>query len=276
MPVSWPASVARLLRLGNLLMAALGTAIGGVLVTGRLELPDAIVWAMLSAMGLGAAGNIADDLADVAIDRVNRPERPLPSGAVSATTAVLLGGVCGGLGLFAAYWTGPRVFAVGLAALVVMLAYSPVLKQAGVAGNLAVAVVAALPPLYGALALGWWRPGLVPFVMGALLHFAREVVKDIEDEPGDRAAGRRTLPVTHGREAAFLVAALALIVFVPASLAPWFARWYGQRYGLGVLALDVVLLAFVWRLLGRQLTGARAMLKLAMLAGLAVLLWDRL
>lgn len=276
MPAWWPVSLARLLRLGNLLMAALGVAIGGVLVTGRVELPAAIVWAMLSAFGLGAVGNIANDLADVAIDRVNRPDRPLPSGAIAPLTAILLGGTLGGLGLFAAYWTGPRVFAVGLAALVLMLAYSPLLKQAGIAGNLTVAVIAALPPLYGALALGWWRPGVVPFVMGALLHFAREVVKDIEDEPGDRAALRRTLPVTHGREAAFLVAALALIVFVPASLAPWFAHWYGQRYGLGVLVLDAVLLVFVWRLLGRQLAGARSALKLAMLAGLAVLLWDRL
>jgi len=63
---------------------------------------------------------------------------------------------------------------------------------------------------------------------------------------------------------------------VPASLAPWFLGWYGRRYGVVVLLLDLGVLAVVWRLLGRQLAGARAALKLAMVLGLAALLWDRL
>jgi geranylgeranylglycerol-phosphate geranylgeranyltransferase len=163
-----------------------------------------------------------------------------------------------------------------MAALIVMLAYSPLLKQHGLAGNVAVATVASLPPVYGALALGWWQAGLVPSGLAAILHLAREVVKDLEDEAGDREQGRRTIPIAWGREAAFLTAAVSLILFVPVSLAPWFAGWYGRRYGLGVLAIDLLVLSLVWRLLGRQLGGARPALKAAMVAGLAVLLWDRL
>jgi len=270
------ADLASLVRLRNLLMAALGVGIGGVLVDGRLGLIPEVAWAMASAIGLGAAGNIANDIADLDADRVNRPDRPLVAGTIGLTAAILLGGVLGGLGLWAAWWVDQRLFAVGLGALVVMLAYSPLLKRYGLTGNLAVAGVASLPPVYGALAAGWWRAGLVPFAMGAFLHFSRELVKDLEDVAGDRVQGRRTLPITHGTEATYLLAAASLILFVPASLAPWFLGWYGRRYGVVVLLLDLGVLAVVWRLLGRQLAGARAALKLAMVLGLAALLWDRL
>jgi geranylgeranylglycerol-phosphate geranylgeranyltransferase len=276
MPRSPAADLARLVRLPNLLLGAAGVAIGGILAAGRVTVLPEVAWAMGSAIGLGAAGNIANDIADLDADRINRPDRPLVAGTVGINAAIVLGGLLGGAGLLAAWWVDTRLFGLGLAALLVMLVYSPLLKRHGLTGNLAVAAVASLPPVYGALAAGWWRAGLVPLVMGAFLHFARELVKDLEDVAGDRVQGRRTLPITHGAETTYLLAASALILFVPASLAPWFLGWYGRQYGLAVLLLDLGILAVVWRLLGRQLAGARAAIKLGMLVGLSALLWDRL
>lgn len=273
---SWPASVVALVRLPNLLLSAAGVAIGGVLAQGSLAFPPVLQLAMLSAILLGAAGNIANDLADQDIDRINRPDRPLVSGELSANDAIVIGGLCGGAGLLAAWLVDTRLFAVAAAALVVMLAYSPLLKPAGLPGNLAVAVIASVPMVYGALAVGWWRAGLAASGLAAILHFAREIVKDIEDVAGDVAAGRRTLPIAFGKEAAFLVAAATLVLFVPASFAPYFAGWTGRRYALAVGVLDLGVGILIARLLDRQLHGARAGIKAAMIAGLAALLWDRL
>ncbi len=276
MPPSRPASLAALVRLPNLVIAAAGVAVGGFLVQGRLGWPEPLVWALAAAMGLGAAGNVANDVADLDADRINRPDRPLPSGALTVRAARLTGGIAGGAGLTAAWLAGPVPFAIGLAALAVMLVYSPLLKPRGLAGNLAVSVVASTPLVFGAAASGWWRAGLVPAAIAAILHFAREVVKDLGDVAGDRAIARRTLPVAHGAAAGFVAAAGALIVFVPASLAPWFAGWYGRRYALTVLALDLGLAVLITRLLGRRLAGAATALKAAMIVGLAALVWDRL
>jgi geranylgeranylglycerol-phosphate geranylgeranyltransferase len=268
-------SVLTLVRARNLLLSAAGVAIGGVLAQGRPVIPGMLWWAMVSAMCLGAAGNVANDIADRDADAVNRPDRPLVKGSISVNVALALGGIAGGVGLLIPWFISLRLFALALAALVVMLCYSPLLKQFGL-GNFAVAVVASLPPIYGATAVGWWRAGLVASVLAAILHFAREIVKDLEDVAGDQAQGRRTIPLVWGRETAFVLAAAALIAFVPLSLAPWFAHWYGTRYALVVMVLDVMMLALIARLLARQLDGARALLKGAMLAGLAALLWDRL
>jgi len=276
MPGSWPSNVLALVRARNLLLSAAGVAIGGFLAQGHIAMPAVLQWAMVSAALLGAAGNIANDLADRDADRINRPDRPLVSGVVSSRTALLMGGVTGGMGLLAAWQVEPRLFLIGLAALVVMLAYSPVLKQRGVLGNVAVAIVASLPLIYGATAVGWWRGGLLASVLASLLHFAREIVKDLDDVAGDASQGRQTIPIRYGPDTACLLAASALILFIPASLAPYFSGWYGHRYGVVVIVLDIGILALIARLLARQAAGARAALKTAMLAGLVALLWDRL
>jgi geranylgeranylglycerol-phosphate geranylgeranyltransferase len=273
---SWAADTLALVRARNLLLSAAGVAIGGVLAQGRVTLPLMVWWAMASAMCLGAAGNVANDVADREADRLNRPLAPLVSGTVSLRAALGLGGVAGGVGLVLAWWVSTELFTIALAALLVMLAYSPLLKRHGVAGNLAVAVVASLPVVYGASAVGWWRAGLAPAAMAALLHFARELVKDVEDEAGDRAAGRRTLPIAYGPTTALALAVGALALFVPVSLLPYAAGWYGRRYAVLVTLIDLGVAALTWRLLERQIAGVRAGLKTAMLAGLVALLWDRL
>ncbi|MFI5279765.1 MAG: geranylgeranylglycerol-phosphate geranylgeranyltransferase [Gemmatimonadales bacterium] len=273
---SWAADALALVRARNLLLSAAGVAIGGVLAQGRATFPAMVWWAMASAACLGAAGNVANDVADREADRLNRPDAPLIGGSVSVAAALALGGVAGGLGLFLAWWVSAELFAIALAALLVMLVYSPLLKRHGLAGNIAVAVVASLPVIYGASAVGWWRAGLAPAAMAALLHFSRELVKDVEDEAGDRAAGRRTLPIVYGSKTALALAVGALGLFVPVSLAPWAAGWYGRRYVVLVTLIDVGVVALAWRLIEQKVEGVRATLKTAMLAGLIALLWDRL
>ena len=270
------ASALALVRPRNLLMAAAGVAVGGVLAVGRLALPAALLWAMGSALGLGASGNAANDLFDVEADRINQPLRPLAAGELSRREALVIAGVGGGLGLWAAWWVSAVLFALGVLALAAMLAYSPLFKARGVWGNVVVAVVASLPLVYGATAVGDWRAGVVPAVLAAFLHLAREVVKDLEDVPGDLAIGRRTLPIELGPDAGFLAAAATLAMFVPLAVIPWAAGWYGRRYGAVVLALDIGILVLISRLAHRRIAGARGALKAAMLAGLVALLWDRL
>lgn len=273
---SWVAEVVALVRGRNLLIAAVGVAVGGTLALGRVALPRELGLAMLSAMLLAAAGNAANDIWDVEADRINRPLRPLVSGALSADGAALVGGVAGGLGLLLAWLAGTTVLTIAVPALVLMLAYSPLLKPQPVLGNVVIAAIASLPLVYGAGAVGDWHAGLVPFWLGALLHLSREIVKDVEDIPGDLAAGRRTIPVLWGRRAGFLAASLPLVAFVPVALVPWVAGWYGVRYGLVVLLIVIGVAAVSGRLLREDLRGVRAGLKLGMVLGLVALLWDRL
>jgi len=262
----------KLIRVPNLLIAAVGVCAGGWIALQRIALPKELVFAALSGFALGAAGNTWNDIRDIAADRVNRPgTRPLAAGQVSRGTADLtvFGGALAGLAA-AGLISGVQVLAA-CAALAVMMVYSPLLKPTPVLGNVAVAVVAGSPPFYGALALGLPAAGLVPWVLAAWLHFMREIVKDVEDEPGDRAIGRRTLPIAVGQRPAMVVAAGVGLLFIPASLlVPWNAGYRWAYVLISLPAQMVVLVAATWLLLGR-IGRVSTLLKGAMVIGLIAL-----
>jgi len=155
-----------------------------------------------------------------------------------------------------------------------MLLYSPFIKPLPVAGNVAVALVAGLPLFYGALAVGAPRAGVVPWVLAAWLHLAREIVKDVEDETGDRAIGRRTLPIAVGSRPAQVVAAGVALLFVPASLLlPRLAGYGGTYFLIALPAQMAVLVAATWLLLDSagRVQRVSLLLKVSMVIGLVAL-----
>ncbi len=242
----------RLVRTHNLVLAAAGVVGGGWIALGALQTPNVLVLAAVSAVGFGMAGYVLNDIWDRAADRVNRPggERPLALGRVSRGTADLC--VAGGA-------------LVGL----------PVLKRRGLPGNVAVAVVAGLPLMYGAIAVGRAAAGIVPWTLAAWIHLVREIVKDIDDQAGDRALGRRTLPLVLGPQRASVVAAALAAAFVPLSLALPAGAHYHGAYFLIALFAQLVVLAVASRLFTGRTQGTSRLLKGAMLVGIVALVAGR-
>ena len=267
----------RLVRIHNLLLAAVGVLAGGWIALGALRTPNVLALAAVAAMGFGMAGNVLNDIWDQAADRLNRPggERPLAAGRVSRGTADLCVAAGAAVGLGAAALVNGAAVLVGLAAFAVLVLYSPVLKRRGVLGNVAVALVAGLPLMYGAIAVGHPAAGLVPWILAAWIHLVREIVKDIDDQAGDRTLGRRTLPLVLGTRRASLVAAGLAAVFVPLSLVlPAQAHYHGSYFLIALFA-QLVVLAVASRLFtGRTQRNSR-LLKGAMLLGIVALVAGR-
>ena len=267
----------RLVRIHNLLLAAVGVLAGGWIALGALRTPNVLALAAVAAIGFGMAGNVLNDIWDQAADRLNRPggERPLAAGRVSRGTADLCVAAGAVVGLGAAALVNGAAVLVGLAAFAVLVLYSPVLKRRGVLGNVAVALVAGLPLMYGAIAVGHPAAGLVPWILAAWIHLVREIVKDIDDQAGDRTLGRRTLPLVLGTRRASLVAAGLAAAFVPLSLVlPAQAHYHGSYFLIALFA-QLVVLAVASRLFtGRTQRNSR-LLKGAMLLGIVALVAGR-
>jgi geranylgeranylglycerol-phosphate geranylgeranyltransferase len=267
----------RLLRAHNLVVAALGVLAGGWIALGRLALPAPLGWAALSGIGLGTVGNVLNDIWDEAGDRTNaRGDRPLANGRIGRGTAdfCVFWGTLVGIG-GAALVDGTLVLLAAVA-LAVMALYSPVLKRRGLAGNVTVAVVGGFPLAYGAIAVGNGVAGIIPWTLAAWLHLGREVTKDLVDVPGDRALGRRTVPIVWGESRARSFARVILWAFVPASLAlPAMARFGGWYFALAGVA-DVLVLAAAAGVAKNRLDGAIRQLKYAMPVGVAALVLGRI
>jgi 4-hydroxybenzoate polyprenyltransferase len=95
----------RLVRLPNLATAAADSLAGFLVVSQLTELgwPPAVCWlAVLASLCFYAAGMVLNDVYDLAIDREERPERPLPSGAIPVRRAAVVGNLLMAAGAVAA------------------------------------------------------------------------------------------------------------------------------------------------------------------------------
>jgi geranylgeranylglycerol-phosphate geranylgeranyltransferase len=267
--------VLRLVRIHNLGIAAAGVLAGGWIALGRIAVPAALGWAALSGVALGAAGNALNDLLDVAADRTNRPDRPVAAGRVTRGTVELIVFAGALLGVAAAGLVSGAQVLVAVLAFAVMAAYSPLLKRHGAPGNLAVAAVAGLPLFYGALAVGRPAAGVVPWVLAGWIHLVREIVKDLEDESGDRVLGRRTLPIALGRRRAAVVAAVLALGFVPLSLVLPLEQGYRAAYWVVALPAQLAVIAAAAHLVLDHISRVSRLLKGVMVVGIVALVAGR-
>jgi len=127
--------------------SALGDPIAGLLLDdGDFSSEQASRLSAASAM-LYLAGMALNDLADREEDARDRPERPIPSGAVSPRAAALIGGSLLLGGVLAARRGGARWTGPALAAMIV--AYDFQLKRSAMLGPVAMGACRALSLLMG-------------------------------------------------------------------------------------------------------------------------------
>jgi geranylgeranylglycerol-phosphate geranylgeranyltransferase len=262
--VSSPDEWLALIRWRNAALAAAGVCAAawwsaGV-ITSRVGLGAA------AALALTAVANTTNDLADIEIDRVAHPRRPLPSGAISprAATRFAIGSSVTALALTALI--DPWLSVLTLGVLVVMWLYSARLKPHGIPGNVTVAVLASLPFLYGAWAVGEFAKGALLVAVASPLHFAREVAKDLDDARAD-AGTRRTLPIARGVATA-RVAVVGGVVAYAAAVA-FLARAHPLFAAL--LVPTIFLAGLAVRRLYRNRAGTATLLKVAMVLAIAAL-----
>ena len=224
-----------LARPGNA-VAAGGLTFVGAFVAGGLSAPAPTAFAVVATVLATGGGNAINDYFDREIDAINRPDRPIPRGAVSPRGALLLSGLLFAVAVGLTLLLPLFAVAIALTNLVALVAYTELFKGLPGVGNALVAYLTGSTFLYGGAAVeGNLSPVVVLFALAASATMAREVVKDVEDAAGDREEGLRTLPIVLGRRRALAVAAAFVVAAVVASPAPYLLGTFGLPY-LVVLA----------------------------------------
>ena len=220
------AGLLQLARPINCVMSALGVGIGGVVAArsgawGEFAGPLALAGA--AAASFTAGGNALNDLYDRETDRVNHPDRPLPSGSVTLREARAFTAAAFVVTAVLAALVNVFAFAVVILNIALMVLYEAALKAQGAPGNLVIAYLVGSLFLFAGVSV--FRSSTAPLVrtslLAALAFFTtvgREITKDIQDVRGD--VDRRTLPRRIGIRPAGWAAALSFLVGVLLSLAP--------------------------------------------------------
>lgn len=219
-------------------------------ITWELVLP--VVYGTMMAAVLNAASNGINQIYDLAIDRVNKPKRPLPSGTLSIQEAWGFTGAAFALAWILAWLAAPEgrreCFWIVAFTSVLVWAYSaPPLrtKRHGVWANVTIAVPRGL-----LLKVAGWSTvktifGLEPWYIGTifgLFVLGATTTKDFADIEGDRAGGCRTLPILYGvKKAAWMIAPFFVLPFTLIPLGVWQGILTGNPILLMILGPALIL-----------------------------------
>jgi geranylgeranylglycerol-phosphate geranylgeranyltransferase len=262
----------KLARLPNAVTAAGGVWLGHACLPGPLAWKTAALGSAAMAF-LAAAGNMQNDVLDLQADRINRPDRPLPSGRVARGAVLSVSMALYLLALSIGFALGESEGFLTLGMGMLLWLYNLKLKSMPLWGNLAVAALCALAiylPELGRF------PDFtaIPVLFAFLTTLAREVAKDAEDVAGDMAVGYSTLPIRFGLGAAKGVTAAACVLVLLLLPVPWLRLGYRPGYpiiaALGPLPLLAVILAAL-RHGGTDWKAVQRRLKWVMLAGMAAI-----
>ena len=268
-------SVARLVRPLNLIAigfaAWVGARLGGAALGG-----GALAVTVLVPVFIGAFGYARNDAVDIAADRFNRPDRPVPAADLSPRAAHIVAwcALSAAAVLVAASRHDASSLAIAACAALALWLYSPWLKDRGWLGPAAIALLTVLAVVWGSVGGASPERAFLPAALAGAVQFARECVKGLEDAPGDRAAGRRTWAVVSGAAPITLAARLAILAGLLLLPLPVTAGHLSVTYLLIVFPTSGLLMLWTLSVLGRDAAHygrLSAALKIALLCGLLAL-----
>jgi 4-hydroxybenzoate polyprenyltransferase len=216
---------------------------------------------LISATGLlTASGNVINDIYDVAIDQINKPEKLLVTKSISESSAynlyfvlTILAVICGFV--LSNSLDKPILSSVFVGIAFVLYLYASSLKSMLLIGNLVISILVALVILITGVfelfpvitessqpVFKFLMERLLEFsLMAFLINLVREWVKDCEDINGDKAGGRNTLAIALGRtRAARFIAFFILGVIM---LLGWFVYEY-------IYLNDIITYYFIFLIMG--------------------------
>jgi geranylgeranylglycerol-phosphate geranylgeranyltransferase len=219
-----------ILRPLNMILSLLAVFIAAWLVNGMTS--PLLPYTALVVLCFAGASNILNDVLDIHIDEINRPNRVLTSGRLQIREALLLMSILYALGIIATSYLYPMGQQIALALVLPLLVlYTPLFKRLPFIGNLVVGSILGLVFLFteGSLT-GNVDKMWIPFCLGTSLSTIRELVKDAADMEGDAISDLQTFPRKYGLIATLWLLRILTICLCFGASIPWFEGWYGNYY----------------------------------------------
>ncbi len=301
----------RLVRWGNLLfLAALIWVMEKwvvVPILDRAAFGEQLPWYLLILIALAtiliaAGGYVVNDYFDVKIDRVNRPDQLIVTQSISKPTAMRLsiclsamGSICG---VIAAWLL--RSMTIGIIFIIVpglLWFYSSSYKRLFMVGNIIISLLAGLTPMIIAMAnvaqlqlrystilpyttlthdIYAWLSGFALFAF--LLTWIREIIKDLQDQMGDREFECHSMPIVWGEKwtkifvTGLIFLTLALIGWLWYAVLPFPHAWSNLSTRYILLGITIPLMGVLWLLWAAKIPSdyktCQQVVKLTMLLGM--------
>lgn len=228
----------KLIRLENLALIALMQLVIKYTFLNQAEILQALSdWKyfllIVATLSIAAAGYIINDIYDVDVDTINKPNKVYIGTHISEKNAYNLYFALNIFGVALGFYLSrtvnkPAIAAVFVICSALLYVYSNGLKQIPIVGNVVIAFLAAS----SILVVGLFN--IFPFIfdfnkevmfsilsviidyaiLAFLLHFAREIIKTIEDIEGDTAFEITTVASYFGIPISKIITSITLLGFI--------------------------------------------------------------
>lgn len=143
-----------------------GEALAGAVLAAKSDVFTApLAWTLMALVAFYGGGLAWNDYYDRGRDRRSHPQRPIPSGTISARAAFIAGSLLVLLGLLICAYLGLLSLAIGASLVCAIFAYDRILKRVPVFGELAMGLCRGLSVLLGAAAMLPHGPFPVPVLV---------------------------------------------------------------------------------------------------------------
>ena len=257
---------------------------------------------ILATVLIAAGGYVINDYFDVKIDRINRPDEVIVTRSISKPAAMRLSMILSGIGIACGIAVAVVLKSLTIGILFVLIPgllwfYSSSYKRLFMIGNLIIALLAGVTPIVVAMTnvavlqlryktilpyttlvhdIYAWLGGFALFAF--LLTWIREIIKDMQDQMGDRELECHSMPVVWGEKwtkvfvTGLIVITLAIIGHLWWHILPFPTAWTNLSTRYIALGIVTPLLCSVWLLWSAKIPSdyktCQQLLKFTMLLGM--------
>lgn len=237
--------------------------LGEIIALGHFPSWQSLTLGFLCGFFISGSAIVFNDYFDLEVDKINAPSRPLPSGTISPSEAVLLASIAALIGLAASLAISLSAFLLCAVFWVIGFLYNWKFKESGLIGNLMVSSSVAITFILGGMAVGEpWNEIVWCFALiGFFIDLGEEIAGDAMDIEGDKKRGSQSIAIQKSRSFALAISGILFGLVVLISLIPVMFGWLGVSYLLMILIMDTLIVIFTIRLVRSRTSrdGVRAM-----------------
>ncbi len=214
-----------------------------------------IILGFITVLFATSGGNVINDFFDYKIDKINKPQRPIPSGRISLKNAknysiilFLISILLSGLISYLVKDLTPLILV--FCCCLLMYFYARNLKAMPLFGNIAVSLLTALCFIFGGDILAFSTHSFLILQTGCALGFfaffmtlAREITKDMEDIEGDKIESAETLPIVWGNRNSSILSSILIIITALVSPLLFYLNIFNVYY-LIVMIIPIILFLY--------------------------------
>ncbi|MCU0343125.1 MAG: UbiA family prenyltransferase [Ignavibacterium sp.] len=240
-----------LIRFELPLAAAICVILGQLFALGYFAPLLLTLSAALSVFFISASILVSNDYFDIETDKINAPQRPIPSGLVSPAQALSLAVFLLFAGLLLSLSISIAAFLFSMGLVIIGLLYNRIFKRHGLIGNLMVSFSVGMTFVFGGLSVGMPFNKVVLFfaVIAALVDLGEEIAADSMDIKGDKLIDSKSLAIKHGKEKALRISTFIFVLVILLSIIPFLLQWFNAVYLIPIIVMDIFIGYSTFRLI---------------------------